>query len=239
LRAESVSGQLAGTIPSTTEGQKADSSALINTDGLNTSDMGSMGGGMGGFGGGKGGFGRNSKSEGADSSKETAMTQTSNTSSLKMLGNVQFMSKEEKSDKSSRPQRGSGNKPDFGGDMPEGFDPENMPDFDGDMPEGFEPGNMPGGSSQFGDPEKSAEDISDDDTDAAEKPAGYEDAASSDNNENAAPGKRSAGGERPDMGSFSPMDDSSKKDNTTAYVLLGASAFALLIGLGFALKFRR
>ncbi|MBO7396120.1 MAG: CotH kinase family protein, partial [Ruminococcus sp.] len=59
LREESVRGQLDGSIPSTTEGQQADSSALIDDSELNSSDMGSMGGGMGGggFGGGqRGGF---------------------------------------------------------------------------------------------------------------------------------------------------------------------------------------
>ncbi len=53
LRAESVSGQLAGTIPSTSEGQSADSSALIDASFITISDMGTMGmGGRGGFGGG-------------------------------------------------------------------------------------------------------------------------------------------------------------------------------------------
>ena len=51
LRAESVQGQLDGTIPSTSAGQSADSSALIDTGDLNTSAMGSMGGNRGGFGG--------------------------------------------------------------------------------------------------------------------------------------------------------------------------------------------
>lgn len=51
LRAESVKGQLDGTIPSTSEGQSADSSALIDCSSLNISDMGNMGnGGKGGFG---------------------------------------------------------------------------------------------------------------------------------------------------------------------------------------------
>lgn len=52
LRSESVKGQLDGTIPSTSEGQSADSSALIDCSSLNISDMGNMGNG-----GGKGGFG--------------------------------------------------------------------------------------------------------------------------------------------------------------------------------------
>ena len=54
-RTESVRGQLDGTIPSTDEGQQADSSALIDASALTLSDMGSMGGGgEGGFPGGGG-----------------------------------------------------------------------------------------------------------------------------------------------------------------------------------------
>ncbi len=62
LRVESIRGQLAGTIPSTAEGQAADEQALLDTGALNLSDMGTMqvGGGFGGgrdtmFGGGSGG----------------------------------------------------------------------------------------------------------------------------------------------------------------------------------------
>ena len=42
LRAESISGQLNGTIPSTSDGQTTDSSSLIKADNLNISDMGTM-----------------------------------------------------------------------------------------------------------------------------------------------------------------------------------------------------
>ena len=49
LRAESIKGQLEGTIPSTSEGQKADSTKLIDASHLNLSDLGTfMGGGFGG-----------------------------------------------------------------------------------------------------------------------------------------------------------------------------------------------
>lgn len=53
LRAQSVHGQLDGTVPSTSEGQQADSSALIDASAITLSDMGSMngGGGPGGMGG--------------------------------------------------------------------------------------------------------------------------------------------------------------------------------------------
>ncbi len=48
LRTESVSGQLAGTIPSTTEGQAADPDALVDASGLVLSDLGTMDQGGGG-----------------------------------------------------------------------------------------------------------------------------------------------------------------------------------------------
>ena len=48
LRAESIQGQLDGTIPSTADGQSADSSALIDASSITLSDMGSFGGGKAG-----------------------------------------------------------------------------------------------------------------------------------------------------------------------------------------------
>lgn len=52
LRAESVRGQLAGTVPSTSQGQAEHSASLVDASGLALSAMGSMsgeGGGPGGF----------------------------------------------------------------------------------------------------------------------------------------------------------------------------------------------
>ncbi len=49
LRAESIAGQLDGTIPATTEGQSIDSSTLIDASSIDMSDLGSSG--MGGGGG--------------------------------------------------------------------------------------------------------------------------------------------------------------------------------------------
>ena len=68
LRAGSVRGQLDGTIPSTREGQNADSSALVDASHLDLSVMGSfgMGGGFGGFGG------RNGRSDAASSATRKA-----------------------------------------------------------------------------------------------------------------------------------------------------------------------
>lgn len=54
LRSESIQGQLKGEIPSTTEGQKADASALIDASAV---DLSKLGNGMGKGGPGKDGFG--------------------------------------------------------------------------------------------------------------------------------------------------------------------------------------
>ena len=51
LRAESIRGQLDGTVPSDSAGQNADSSSLIDASDLNLSALGSMMGGGGGMGG--------------------------------------------------------------------------------------------------------------------------------------------------------------------------------------------
>jgi len=53
LRAESIKGQLNGTIPSTSAGQNADRSSLVDASGVNLSALGSM---MGGGGMGQGGW---------------------------------------------------------------------------------------------------------------------------------------------------------------------------------------
>ncbi len=57
LRAKSIAGQLDGTIPSTDEGQKEDSSSLIDASDIDTSVMGHMNGGGGDRGAGNGGGG--------------------------------------------------------------------------------------------------------------------------------------------------------------------------------------
>ena len=56
LRAESIEGQLNGSIPSTDEGQQADSAGLVDASSINLEVMGSMGG-MGGHGPDAGGRG--------------------------------------------------------------------------------------------------------------------------------------------------------------------------------------
>ena len=62
LRTQSVSGQLAGTIPSTDSGQQADSSTLIDASNITLSTMGDEGSG----GGDKGGGGKGDMGDGGD-----------------------------------------------------------------------------------------------------------------------------------------------------------------------------
>ena len=238
LRAESVSGQLDGSIPSTSEGQQADSSALIDTGDLNISDMGTMGGG-GGFGGrgdrhsGKSGV--SGDAEQTEKSARTEKTTLTGTSALSFgrMNSLRVLTV------ADRPDAG-GNRPDFGGrppqgfdpgNMPEGFDPGNMPqDFDpNNAPEGFDPNNAPDGSDPNGNPEQSTDNAGEDST-----------APKNEQNENAPERPDKGQGGRPQPGgSFPGMTGSETTDHTTEFILLGVSALVLLLGLGFALKFKR
>ena len=180
LRAESVKGQLDGTIPSTDEGQKADSSSLVDASEIDVKVMGqmNMGGGSGGF----GGFGAkpgDSQNESDDKkSNDDSKEDSSEKSTEKEFerndvvdnstGSVTTLSANTVNTISEAPGNFDSS------NMPEGFDPENMPEgFDpgnmpegfnpGDMPEGFNPGDMPGGNSnQSGNDEKETESVSDD-----------------------------------------------------------------------------
>lgn len=63
LRAQSIQGQLDGSIPSTTDGQQQDPDALVDASGVSIAAMGSQGGGMGGgFGGDRDQAGENAPS---------------------------------------------------------------------------------------------------------------------------------------------------------------------------------
>ncbi|MCQ2460418.1 MAG: CotH kinase family protein [Ruminococcus sp.] len=137
LRSESIKGQLAGTIPSTSEGQK-NSSTLIDASDINTSDMGTMNMGGGGPGRdfeGRKNFGRNRNS---DNSEESSSIRITNTSSLRFenVANQQQDFSEKMTSGDFDPNN-----------IPNGFNPNNMPEgFDpNNMPDGFAPNNMQGG----------------------------------------------------------------------------------------------
>lgn len=181
LRSESVTGQLNGIIPSTTDGQKADSSALIDASFLNISDMGTMNIGMGrGF----GGFGGN------NIGNQINPTAT-NTSNIQMPD-------------------GDNIPPDFNGEMPENFNSSDM--FGGEMPESFD-GNRHGGFLHS--------DMQNEDSDSNEQ-------KTTDSNFNP-----------PFMDRFPSKNDNSKTNNTVALILLGISVSVLIIGIAYAVKFKR
>ncbi|MBO4888470.1 MAG: CotH kinase family protein [Firmicutes bacterium] len=108
LRAESISGQLDGTIPSTDAGQRQDQSALIDASHLDITAMGQFD--MGGS------FSRDEKKEESDGEGTDS---SENSSGSNAFGNIPNM----------------GNMPDMSGfdpgNMPDmsGFDPGNMPDM--------------------------------------------------------------------------------------------------------------
>ncbi len=142
LRAESVSGQLDGTIPSTDEGQAADSSNLVDATELNLSSMGSMGGTMGGgFEGNRGdmNFDRGSM-QGGWSDRDTDQS----------ADRAELPDNAGQSDNMTRPeetQQANGMEVPDGGQMPENV-PQGMPNGmqqngQQNMPGGFSGGNMP------------------------------------------------------------------------------------------------
>ncbi len=235
LRRESVKGQLDGTIPSTSEEQNADNSALIDASSITLSDMGTMNmGGKGGFGDGmdKGNFGsrgqRNNKSA---APTDVTITQTSN---IRLMANNNEM-----------PQGG------FGGmTPPDGFEGMTPPDgFNGEMPD-F--GNMEIPTDENGNPvmpEGFGGGMPN-----PENSNNQSDNTQSENNENDVPqGKDNTnsgntpqnpfgnGREMPNFGGNMqfPQGGSSTQNNTLSYILLGVSVLLLTGGMIFAFKFKR
>ncbi|MBR0510567.1 MAG: CotH kinase family protein [Clostridia bacterium] len=158
LRAESISGQLAGTIPSTDAGQRQDASAFVDASGIDVTAMGqlNMGASFESRGSDAGEDTADGESGAGDTDGKPADTRTADTSD----DGTQSAAPEEESaaeeettetatQKAEPPAGGSGGS--SGGGMPGsgGFDPNNMPDmgsFDpGNMPDmgSFDPGNMP------------------------------------------------------------------------------------------------
>lgn len=77
LRAESVNGQLNGTIPSTTDGQRQQQASLIDASSISISDMGTMHGDNMGFGKGASFRGQNEQQTATNESSEVATQEQS------------------------------------------------------------------------------------------------------------------------------------------------------------------
>ncbi len=268
LRSESVAGQLNGTIPSTTDGQNADSSALIDASSIKLSDMGTMstGGGMD-----KGGFSRSK----TDSQQETAVTESQ--TDIAQLS-TQFLSQEN----SGMPQMGE--MPQGGMEPPEGFDgtmPEMPAGENGEMPEmpagenGQMPdfGNMQIPTDENGNPvmqnpmDENAQTPATeaaDDNETSEAPAVQEGEASSEQSgetpdiqnaempdmQNGNASEQNGGTNthsRPDSdmtstdfsGGQFPQSGGNTDSNIGAWIITGATALFLIGGLVFAFKFKR
>lgn len=91
LRAQSVQGQLDGIIPSTTDGQSADSSALVDASSIDLSIMGMQGGGMGHMGGGMLGAGGGNNGGQADTPANTQPGESDETDTVGGFGGAPGM----------------------------------------------------------------------------------------------------------------------------------------------------
>lgn len=239
LRTQSVKGQLDGTIPSTSDGQKADSSALIDTSSLNISDMGTMGG-NGGF----GGFDRNTdskQSESSDGSSDNGQSdkfgsfggsKTSNGFSRRSRSEQNSESDGVTATTSTSANTETDTQTPSSRQIPEGFDPTQMPEgFNGQFSDGFDPTQMPSGQMPEGF--------------NGQRPQGFgqngTQSESSDQTSGKATDKPASDTKstRPSMGGFSGTSSEKKKDDTTAYILIGVSAFVLLCGIITAKLYKR
>ncbi len=242
LRAESVSGQLNGTIPSTTDGQNADSSALVDASAITLSDMGTMnnGGGMGNGGDGGMNFG------GRDFDGTGRVEKSSET----------FSANQAASDSGNMPAMG-GNMPQGGGmQPPDGFNGEmgGMPDFgnmqppsdigdNSDMPtppDVNEPSANEGesGNSETPTPSdengQSSNEGENENSDMPTPPNGNRQFPSGGNNENRFEKPSDDNGAGRDFGNMQAEENSAEP-----LILMGASVLVLAAGLLFAFKFRK
>ncbi|MDE5992736.1 MAG: CotH kinase family protein, partial [Oscillospiraceae bacterium] len=146
LRAESISGQLDGTVPSTTEGQQAASDKLIDASSVKLSELGSGGFGGGGDRGGFGnfgGFGKFGKTENSENERNESGSFGGSDNEIKFDESVD----------SHEPDDGEFPK-DFGEAEADRSEQQGQPIqppgedmFDGNPPDGFpQDGFMPGDS---------------------------------------------------------------------------------------------
>ena len=146
LRAESISGQLNGTIPSTSDGQTADSSSLIKADDLNISDMGTMNN--------NGGGSPDGKAQSNTAQTKSAADNT-NTTNDKSFSQTPPNNSESSSDGTDNSTSSDGSVPTggFGGTPPDmsdsnGSGPPSMPNGEmPSMPDGEMP-SIPDGGTQ-------------------------------------------------------------------------------------------
>lgn len=146
LRAESISGQLNGTIPSTSDGQTADSSSLIKADNLNISDMGTMN---------NNGSGSPNEKAQSNTAQTKSAADNTNTTNDKSFSQTPPNNSESSSDGTDNSTSSDGSVPTggFGGTPPDmsdsnGSGPPSMPNGEmPSMPDGEMP-SIPDGGTQ-------------------------------------------------------------------------------------------
>lgn len=150
LRAESISGQLDGSIPSTQSGQSADSSALIDASHISAADMGEFDNGAngGGFGGtpdvDEWSAGSMPPNYGSETTSESGADNTNEdqnqTGGEGFNGNFDISDMPDSFEQSSLPEEFDTSS------LPEGFDASSLP-------EGFDPSDIPEGADRFNMPD--------------------------------------------------------------------------------------
>lgn len=242
LRAESVRGQLNGTIPSTEEEQSVDPSNLVDASYINIDDMGSQNFG-GGPGGGRGGFGGEMQAEASqttneNTSSETAQTEQTGTENAAAVDGVAPSN-------DSAPQDGALGQeiPADGaagqGQTPTNGEVSNAENFDGISQSGEETaaGN-PGSVLTQVNPAEGAE------APAAPANKAETEAPAAEGAENAQAqggfpgGAGNMGGENNRQPNFGGFGGQTTENNTEKYIYLGASLIVLALGIVIAKLFR-
>ena len=243
LRAESIRGQLDGSIPSTSEGQTADSSALIDASHLTVSDMGSQGMG-GGNGMGFGGWGEKGKTGAAlPEEDETERQQEQPENKTAAAGDEEVAEKTitvtaAQPAADGRENQGAfsppdGMEPPDGAELPNGEGQGMQPPENGKVPEGFKSGGKEETSSS------SSEASQDSPADSAEGESGPETKAPAEQ-----PGQDWENWSRGQAGVGMPGIPGSESAGQAASasletgLLLGVSALFLAGGLIFARLYR-
>ena len=240
LRSESVSGQLSGSVPSTTAGQSADSSALIDASHITISDMGSMSMG-GGFGGNKGERPDSNRNNAAEST-ETTSSQTQTTTEAATTQTTTEVQISQPSQGGEIPQGGEMPQMPEGGEMPQMPEGGEMPQ----MPEGMENGNMQappdgmtGGRGQR--PDSSAPDMTNAQQEPTTEPLSTTDSSAQLQEETTQPQTETSASQtkpqRDNMTASVPTAGSILSSQGAITILI--SLAVLVIGLIFALGFKR
>ncbi len=255
LRSESVQGQLDGTIPSTTDGQSADSSSLVDASSITLSDMGTMNNG-GDRGGDKGGFGGgrhnnigandadNTENRNNDRNTENSDKSAFDNQSVQQNDTVKMTYSVSANSDTHQAAQIPTNAPDFGNGTP----PDDMP-----QPPDNAAGQTPPDFANRNDSENnfSADADNSDEQNSSENSADSDNPKQSDSSDNfAPPSMNNAKGENGNKGSnqFNGTPDSDNRqvpqnsgsqNSVNAYILLAVSVVLLVGGLAFAFKFRR